>query len=178
MIIFLVFAIVSTVLASNCWIEYGALLAAPWETTPMITIDTNYTQVFNACEIATGGIYEIKYEINNAIDIRMYYELSQSIDSSYVRKSEVCNGTCVSGNIYVCCKDFEHKFVIVTMENLNKNSSVIMQSLSIRYAQEWATISSLIGFILMCTSIGIFLLLYIGCACGCVLCIMCKRKLL
>lgn len=167
MIIFIVFIITSTVLASNCWIEYTALLVATGKTIPAVTIDTNYSQVFNACDVATGGIYEIRYEINNTdtVDVRMYYELSQVISDSYIRKNEVCNGSCVSGNIYICCGDFGHKFIRIIVENLKKNSSVVLQSLSIRYAQEWVVIASVVGFILICTSIIILLLLCLGCLC-------------
>jgi len=178
MIIFIIYAIVSTVLASNCWIEYVALFPSPWETTPMVTIDTNYSQIFNACDIATGGMYEIRYEINNTdiTDVNIYYELSQVINGSYIRKYEVCSGFCTSGNIYVCCKDFDHKYIRVTVENL-KNSSLVLKSLNIHYAQEWATMALLVGFILICVLFGILLLLCIGCICGCVLCIICKKRI-
>nr|QBK88728.1 MAG: hypothetical protein LCMiAC01_04100 [Mimivirus LCMiAC01] len=175
----LLFAIVSTVLASGCWIEYAAILPAQWKTTPLVTIDTNYSRVFNACDMATGGMYEIGYEINNidTVYVRIYYELSQVINGSYVRKGEVCNGSCTSGNIYICCKDFNHKYIRVTVENLknSSNSSVVLQSLSIRYAQEWATAASLVGFMIVCVLSGVLLLLCFGCICGCVLCVMRKK---
>ena len=141
MIVLLVCAIVSTVLASSCWFDYASLLATEGETIPMVTIDTNYSQVFVACGKATGGIYELKYEINNtdAINVRIYYEELLSIDGVYTNKIEICTGSCISGNAYVCCKDFDHKLVRVTVENLRNGSQVVMNSLNIHYGQRWAT---------------------------------------
>nr|QBK88730.1 MAG: hypothetical protein LCMiAC01_04120 [Mimivirus LCMiAC01] len=171
MIILILCAIVSTVLASSCWLNYASLLATAGETIPIVTIDTNYSKVFIACGKATGGIYELKYEINNTdtTDVRIYYEELLSIDGVYTKKIEMCTGSCISGNAYVCCKDFDHKLVRVTVENLRNGSQVVMNSLNIHYGQIWVTELIAIPTII----IIIVIISVIICILGSVSCLLC-----
>nr|QBK88729.1 MAG: hypothetical protein LCMiAC01_04110 [Mimivirus LCMiAC01] len=164
MIILLVFAIVSTVLASNCNSGLGHF--DPGEITKMITVDTNYSQVFNACNIYQTPMCRFKYDVHNTdqTKIRIYYELFQVNNGSYGEKYEVCNGTCEPGYIYVCCADFEYNFIRVTVENLKKESPIILISLGAEYQffnHTWYNIY-IICMLVIWTILGVIAALFFG----------------
>ena len=136
MIILILFTIALTVLARGCQLEYGEPREVKRETIPMVTIDTNYSHVFVACDSAGNGLYEIEYEINNTdtTNVRIYYEqltVNDIFNNNVItiRKIEMCTGSCTSDSIVVCCSDFKHKLIRVTVENLSNESSVVMNLL-------------------------------------------------
>ncbi len=136
MILLLVFTIISTILAYGCGGNEPEYFYQG-EITEMVVINTNYSQVFNACDISQFIMCRIKYDVQNTdkTSIRIYYELFQTNNGLDSEKYEVCNGTCAPGNIDVCCNDVKHKpkFVRMTIVNLKEESPIILKSLSIEY---------------------------------------------
>ena len=136
MILLLVFIIISTILANGC-IDSTLRYFYQGEITEMVVINTNYSQVFNACDISQFFMCRIKYDVHNTdkTNVRIYYELFQTDNGKYNEKYEVCDGTCIPGNIDVCCNDVKDKpkFIRMTIVNLKEESPIILKSLSIEY---------------------------------------------
>jgi len=167
MILLLVFAIVSTVLTCS----YGGVYEYFYQgsITEMKIIETNYSQVFYACNISQSTTCKIGYKVRNTdvSNVRIYYELLQIKNSSLGEKFEACDGSCKPGNIYVCCDDDVHKpkFIRVTVENLKIGSPVILESLGVEY-QVTTNYYLMIIIIMLFASLILLLLLpifiYIG----------------
>jgi len=191
MILLLVFTIISTILASSCG-DSTPKYFYQGEIIEMVIINTNYSQVFNACDISQFIMCRIKYNVQNTdkTSIRLYYELFQTDNSKCSEKYEVCNGTCAPGNIDVCCNDVKHKpkFIRMTIVNLKEESSIILKSLSIEY-QYTNYVSTIMGIsfvIMMCmicvvplglliVGILIFICVLPCIDCGCCCCEQKKR---
>ena len=168
MILLLVFTIISTSLASSCG-DSPPEYFYQGEITEMVVINTNYSQVFSACDISQFIMCRIKYDvqITDKTSIRIYYELFQTDNGLCSEKYEVCNGTCIPGNIDVCCNDGKHKpkFIRMTIVNLKKESPIILKSLSIEYQYTKTTTNTSVEVLLVIilfSTLFIFPILLVG----------------
>ena len=102
MILLLVFTIISTILAYGCG-DSPPEYFYQGESIEMVVINTNYSQVFNACDISQFIMCRIKYDVQNTdkTSIRIYYELFQTNNDLYCEKYEVCNGT-------MCTREYKY----------------------------------------------------------------------
>ena len=172
----LLLLIISSTLSYKCWIEYAGLPTATEIDANSTTIEphTTYTKEFNACESSMGGMYEIKYEFGstNITSIDMYYEILNN--NTYIFEDSVCNGTCTTGNKYVCCTGNYHDKIRVVVETRDTEDTLNLVSLSVHSTKEWAFIASCVGFAIICI---VLCLMYIGFMGGCVCCIIWRRSL-
>jgi len=166
MILLLVLAIISTVFTQfSCdgdaddYFDQGEIIE-------MIVIDTNYSQVFNACDISQNIMCKIKYDVHNTneTNIKIYYELFTINGLSY-EKYEVCNGLCEPSYVNICCNDIKHKpkFVRVTVVNMKEESPIILRSLGVEYQHPYTSYVILYVFLgAMAIMLLVYLIIMIG----------------
>jgi len=126
------------------------------EKNTLIKKDMIYNYDYDACNIGSGGGYNIYF--NSVYNIDAHYGYMDN--STYVKLGDICT-KCKTGSVYVCCIDKYHKKGRLILTNVSGNNTTIKE-IKISYTRLWIIIGMLIA-------ISVIVL----CICGYILCTLC-----